>query len=377
MPSIPIFFDLKSSAATQYANVILGIRNAASRHAVKLNLISDEESKTVDFASLPDVAIVMGTDMPFMRSTIDRLRTSGRQAILAGADSDQFGSDVSCATPSRRAETRQLANYLHGCGKKRIALVGFGKNSINDNFRYHSVMSVVATWEHPLMDEDVWLWQHDPRECFEEFLDVHMRYDAVICPNDLMAICFINCCKMRGVRVPDDLFVASFGNMSIGRYYEPSITSTTMDMVCVGEQAYHLWQFLSANEGMHHAALKLTVPSSILVRGSTDNLHPKNDLSADATTLKADRFYYNPTISALQGIENCISQRDDIDMGILQRVMDGMNYERISDELFISGSTLRYRMSKIFADAGVRSRQEFELLIRQHLGEGNSFACDK
>ena len=313
--------------------------------------------------------------MPFMQSMIRRLRACGRQVILAGADSEQFGNDVSCATPSRRAETRQIANYLHGCGKKHIALVGFGKNSINDNFRYHAVMSVVATWEHPLMDDDVWLWQNDPRECFESFLNVYTRYDAVICPNDLMAICFINCCKARGVSVPGDLFVASFGNMSIGRYYTPSITSTTMDMVCVGEQAYSLWQFLSANDGAPHAALKLTVPSSILVRGSTDNLHLKDDACVETPVLKADRFYDNPTIAVLQGIENCISQRDAIDMRILQRVMEGMNYEKISDELFIGGSTLRYRMSKIFADAGVRSRQEFEQLMRAHLGDGNPFAC--
>lgn len=375
MPSIPVFFDIRSSAATQYVNVIQGIRNEASRHGTKLDLISNTDADTVDFTALPSVAVVTGTDMPFMHRTIRRLRACGRQAILAGADSEQFGNDVSCATPSRRTETRQLVNYLHGCGKKRIALVGFGKNSINDNFRYHAAMSVAATWEDPLQDDDVWLWQNDPRECFERFLDVRQRYDAVICPNDLMAICFINSCKARGVGVPGDLFVASFGNMSIGRFFTPSITSTTMDMVCVGEQAYCLWQFLSANDGAPHATLKLTVPSSILVRDSTDNLCLEDDACAETPLLKTDRFYDNPTIAVLQSIENCISQRDAIDMRILQRVMNGMNYEKISDELFIGGSTLRYRMNKMFADAGVRSRQELEQLMRNHLGGENPFAC--
>ena len=375
MPSIPVFFDLKSSAATQYMNVIQGIRNESSRHGTRLNLVSSTDVDAVDFEALPSVAIVTGTDMPFMHSTIRRLRACGRQAILAGADSEPFGNDVSCATPSRRAETRQLVSYLHGCGKKRIALVGFGTNSINDNFRYHAVMSVAATWEHPLKDDDVWLWQSDPRKCFERFLDVSRRYDAVICPNDLMAICLIKSCKARGVSVPGDLFVASFGNMSIGRYFTPSITSTTMDMVRVGEQAYGLWQFLSANDGAPHATLKLTVPGSILVRDSTDNLPLRHDACAETPVLKTDCFYDNPTIAVLQSIENCISQRDAIDIRILRRVMNGMNYEQISDELFIGGSTLRYRMSKIFADANVRSRQELEQLMRDHLGGDNPFAC--
>ena len=53
--------------------------------------------------------------------------------------------------------------------------------------------------------------------------------------------------------------------------------------------------------------------------------------------------------------------------------MSGQSYEEISDRLFISGSTLRYRLNKMFADAGVKTRQEFEALMRTHLGEGNPF----
>lgn len=39
-------------------------------------------------------------------------------------------------------------------------------------------------------------------------------------------------------------------------------------------------------------------------------------------------------------------------MQILRLLMAKKSYEEISDALFISNSTLRYRLNKIYADAG-------------------------
>jgi DNA-binding LacI/PurR family transcriptional regulator/DNA-binding CsgD family transcriptional regulator len=371
--SIPVFYDEKSAASTQYSSTIQGIRSAASRYGMHLMLVNEKALDGVDFDSLPQVAILTGASMPFLQRVIARLRAGARRAVLAGSDSEQFGHDVSCATPSRRAETQQLVNYLYNCGKQRIALVGFGRNSINDNFRYHAAMSAVAARGSILTEGDVWLWQHDPRSSFEAFLDVSGRYDAAICSNDIMAICLINACALRGLRVPEDLFVASFGNMTIGRFYRPSITSMTMDMHYVGVQAFQAWRFLMNNEDAPQTALKITVPSQILARQSTANLNAEARESAFLPSLEADRFYENPTIAKLVEIEHCISRRDAIDMDIIKFLMDGLIYERIAEKLFISGSTLRYRLKKIFTDAGVSGRQEFRALINKHLGEGNPF----
>lgn len=374
---IPVFFDQKSAASTQYANTIQGIRTAAAKLGMHLALYSEENLAATDFSSLAPVGILTGASMPFLQEALARLRAAGRHAVLAGTDSELFGPDVSCATPSRRAEIQQLVNYLYQCGKERLALVGFGCNSINDNFRYHAAMSAVAAWGKMLSEEDTFLWQHDPRTSFDAFLPVADRYDAVICPNDVISICFINQCKAGGLRVPEDLFVASFGNMSIGRFYRPSITTMTMDMLCVGEQAFNAWRFLILNDASRLTALKITVPSRILARESTAGTHIEAGKGTASPTLPADRFYHNPTIASLVRIENCISQRDEIDMGIMKSLMDPLSYEQIAEELFISGSTLRYRLNKIFADAGVKTRQEFEALITEHLGQGNPFAAER
>ncbi len=370
---VPVFLDEKSYASSQYANVIEGISSAMSHSGLRLEMICENTFHTISFHTLPHAAIVTGVSMPYIQKTIDCLRAHGRCAVLAGMDSEQFGNDISCATPSRRVETQQLVNYLHRCGKSNIALVGFGSRSINDNFRYHAAMSAVTAWGKLLREQDVFLWEREPSESFDRFLRNHSPYNAVICPNDMISIRLIDYLKQHSLHVPQDLFVASFGGLDIGRFHQPSVTSMTMDMLAVGEQAFQVWRFVMKNEGAQ-TALKITVPSRILIRQSTANTQVESfDNPADTPTPQ-DQFYHIPSIAVLVAIEKCLNRRDDIDMMIVNGIMSSKSYEVIADELFISASTLRYRLNKMYADAKVGSRKEFEALIHQNIGEGNPFA---
>ena len=186
---------------------------------------------------------------------------------------------------------------------------------------------------------------------------------------------FIKQCLIRGIGVPEDLYVASFGNMYIGRYFRPSVTSMTMDMICVGEQSFYAWRFLMNRAHTSQTALKITVPSRVLARDSTAGRQPAEENEAIPPAAGyPDRFYENPTVAALQGIERCLSRRDELDLRIIKGILQEDSYEQISDRLFISVSALRYRLSKIFADAGVTRRQAFSSLMRTYLGDGNPFS---
>lgn len=370
---IPVFFDRMSSLSSQYTNLMQGIKTSASRFNSRLKLISEDEFEKVAFDSLPLVAIVTGVSKSFIQKTISALRAHNRYVVLAGTDSEQFGHDLSCATPSRRTETQQLVNYLYNCNKKSIALVGFGRHSINDSFRYHAAISAVAAWGNLLTENDIWLWDKDPNESFEKFFKAHDQYDAVICPNDFIAVFLIKSLQKQGIKVPEDLFVASFGNTFIGQYHRPSITSMTMDMVYVGEQAFQVLRYLTKNAFSQQTALKITVPSRIIIRESTANKQVISE-GAALTPTPQDTFYHNPTIAPLVDIENCISHCDEIDLIIIREIMAGETYEQICNNTFISSSTLRYRLKRIFSDAGAKSRQDFESMIRTYLGEENPFA---
>ena len=77
---------------------------AAARYGMHLNLFSDADFDKTDFSSLPQIAIVTGTSLPFIQKAISRLRDNDRFAVLAGMDSEQF--DMTCPAPRHRGAQR-------------------------------------------------------------------------------------------------------------------------------------------------------------------------------------------------------------------------------------------------------------------------------
>jgi len=369
---LPVLFDDRSAGFAECRDVIQGVRLACARSGVKLRPIPQKEWEQMTPDDLPEAVIITGTDMAFIRDCVSRLAASGRRAILAGLDAEQSGMDVSCAAPSRRAETQQLINYLMACGRQHFALVGFGVHSVNDTFRYHAAMSALAALGVPITPADTWQWQEDPAASFRAFIPHARQYDTVICPNDVIAICLINCLKEANLRVPEDLYVAAFGNKHVGRLYTPSITTMTMDMVHVGEQAFTVWQFIQ-NDPSARAVFKITVPNRILVRASTAWQTPPA-LSFQTPPAGDDPYYTNPLTAPLETIEKCLSQRDALDLEILNGLMEGASYEALCEKLFLSSSSLRYRLGKIFTALEVKTRHELESLLRSQLGSSNPFA---
>ncbi len=368
---IPVFYDSGSAASTQYREAISGIRGAAQRAGEKITLISEAEDYA--WANAPDVSIIASDSMPYISRILAELRRLKKRAVLAALDADQFGAGVSCATPSRREETQQMVNYLYQIGCRRFALVGYGLNSINDNFRFHAVMSALAALGIEPGGQDVWRWTDDPQSCIDAFLRASPQCDAVICPNDTFSVLLINGCRGCGIRVPEDLYVASFGNTNIGRYYSPSITTMTMDMPEVGRQTFSVWQFQSS-QPFNDASVKITVPGRLLIRESTANRLPDGAVSPVNYSMEVDPWYFSDVPEPLTRLENCLSTRDDIDMRLLARLMDGQSYEAIAGALFISDGTLRYRLNKICQSLELRGRAALTDFLRTQLRSENPFA---
>ena len=370
---IPVFFDTSSSSATPYREVLRGIRNAAQKSGTRICTVSENEADCYTFKNATRAAIIASDSLSYVRRVISILRKEGRPAVLAGLDSEQFGTDISCATPSRRAETQQMINYLFAIGCKQIALVGFGVHSINDSFRYHAAMSAVSALGLEIDERDVWHWQNDPRATLLSFLSSAHHYRAAVCPNDNMAIQLMYQCKAYGVRVPEDLYVCSFGNKIIGRYCSPSLTTMTMDFSMVGEHSFYVWQMLSRKPVGRECAIKLTVPSRLLIRGSTDFVQPPSETELPVSSDENDPFYSVPFVQPLAELENCLSECDPLDFSIMALILDGRSYEDIAEELFISEGSLKYRLNKLYTALNVRGKSEFVRLVRNLLGSANPF----
>ena len=91
----------------------------------------------------------------------------------------------------------------------------------------------------------------------------------------------------------------------------------TMDMQYVGKQAFSVWRHLMKSEqSMQRIALRITVPSKILIRESTAHMPLQSGVCAVFPSHQ-DSFITSPPFPRLVRPEKCISQRDETDMQIL------------------------------------------------------------
>jgi LacI family gluconate utilization system Gnt-I transcriptional repressor len=61
--------------------------------------------------------------------------------------------------------------------------------------------------------------------------------DAIMCASDIHAFGVIMACQRRGLRVPQDVAVAGFGDFEVSRHCYPTITTVTVDAYGIGHAA--------------------------------------------------------------------------------------------------------------------------------------------
>ncbi|NCB06214.1 MAG: hypothetical protein EOM69_11945, partial [Clostridia bacterium] len=263
--------------------------------------------------------------------------------------------------------------YLQACQRSRIALVGIGRHSLNDLVKVNAAKQCTAHQPFPVTDRDVFEWSERFEECMEAFLPKIDRYDAVLCPSDYIALLLLNRLKAACVRVPEQIYIASFANLAIGRYCRPSITTITMDYSAIGRYAFSIWQQLQLLTDANLVS-KIVAPSRLLIRGTTAYQSPV--IPETGTTLvdsnQKDLFYHDPTLKEMMGLEGYFSRRDELDLHVIARLLEGRSYEDITDELYISSSALHYRLSKLYHDLGCRTRKEFVFKLN---GVYDVFSC--
>ena len=367
--SVTVMLDPACAHSEWHSEIIRGIQKSASatQRPVQVTDLPREGCPVDD--SVTDPVILTGFSLETLMESIRVLTAARKRIVLAGIDADSLSSQVSCVTHSRSQQTVQLLDYLQACGRGRIALLGVGRHSINDLVKVNTATRYTASWARPVTGEDVFMWNERLEECFQAFWPVAERYDAILCPNDYVALLALNQLKARGVRVPQDQYLVSFSNLAIGRFCQPSITTITMDFSAIGRYAFSIWQQLQAL-GDRELVSKIIAPSRLLVRGSTA-FAPPGSQKHEARLwddVEKDLFYREPSIRALMRIESCLSRHDALDLKIIEGLLGGESYEALTGRLYISSSALHYRLTKLYRDLDCQTRKEFEACMRAAYG---------
>ncbi len=349
-----VFAEPGYSAAALYARSLAGLERGAARHGDALGVVEGFEMP--QGRPLPHAAVILSKRTDWTGYLVGRLRALGVKSVLVGTLSDRFGPDVSGPTLDRPELVGAMVAYFARAGRRRLACYGGEPLDFNDTTRRDAFHAAARGLGLKVGEKDVFDVFSDLNDCAERFLVRAGEYDGVICVNDAAAIHLLAQAKRRGIRVPEDLFVAGSGDYLLSSMVTPTLTTTTLDYYQMGTLGVDIWRMLTGNPSLTRAVL--TLPSDIIARASTaffpvmEETPSQNEIAVHPDDAPDGDGLF------LQSLENLLLRSDEEDVGMLRGIARGDSIPAIAARLFVSPGTVNYRLKKIYQALETPSRPE-------------------
>ena len=140
---------------------------------------------------------------------------------------------------------RQLFEYLIKLGHKRIGF--FSGSKFKDiycgDYRMRAYMDVLLENSISVDPSLMCLSGETLDTAFDWTYDILQRKDrptAIFAKNDNIALAVISAANKVKLKIPEDLSIAGFDNLSVGRYYLPALTTVDLPKYELGEKAMTL-----------------------------------------------------------------------------------------------------------------------------------------
>jgi DNA-binding CsgD family transcriptional regulator len=268
--------------------------------------------------------------------------------------------------PDRIDSTRHLIEYLAACERKDLALFNPRPASANGRRRQDAFRAACRELGLAGSEYD----DPDAPACLEQLVRAIRGHDAVICVDDLAAVYLLAELHQRGVRIPEDVYVGSFGDSLLSRQARPPLTTVTLDMREMARQAIYCALYLQRHPQV--VSLHCLVANRLIIRESTA-LRPfkrgRTRSGRPAVHMKQAPEESRPApteLDKLSDLEQCLAQANDLDRAILDALIRGLTCRKTAQSLFVAESTVYYRLDRLCRLAQVQHRDDLLGLLRRY-----------
>ena len=181
---------------------------------------------------------------------------------------DHWYPGFTCVNSDNFGGAYLLTEHLIHQGFRRIAFVSGPQT-------HYSIAQRVQGYRHALLAHGLTL---DPRleaarfpleeeegteSAMRQLLQLEDRPDAVFAFNDATALQALRICQMQGLRVPDDIAVVGFDDLSSAALAFPTLTTVRVDKEALGSRGVEALLHSSSSGAL------ITLPVSLVVRESS------------------------------------------------------------------------------------------------------------
>lgn len=377
---LPILFEPNYKSSSIWCSQIQnGIEKTVIQKKYSPTLIDEEHYTEFDydsfFSSSPRVLMIVASSPSWIYSALNFFARKNIFVLLI----DSWATHHSAKSIVKGSVCfdyddciRMMLDHLEDCGCSKTALYGVFGNSSADRIKY-------AAFETEMLErgyEDIRQLCFDNNSglvnCYDSFRERISEFDSVLCVNDVAACSLIIRLKEDGIKVPEDLQVISFGgSQKLAETMSPSITTVELDNMVVGQQAILAYKYLAQN--FENASISVRVPGLLIARESTSLIIGQGEEAYNGARqrsasrpLPSGSFYDDDEVTVFSRFETLLLSCDKFDRQILKHLLNHVPYEKISDMLNMSRSTVFYRLQRILKKLDIESYDELRTFLQCH-----------
>lgn len=347
---------------------ITDILAGISKEAMKKNISVcdyDGHIPKINEENTRPIVLVVGYTAHWMENTCTALKREGIEPLLVNAVTNNYNmlGAVGSVSFDHQNSMYRVLQYLLDNKRHKIALFGALDETVSGDELTEEFLKATGYLELETTSQDI--YRKETLQASMAALQYQIGlYNAVICTSDTAAVFLSQYLKSKGINIPRDIFVIGFGNLTISADLNPSVTTVECNYFQLGKHAVKLHQFLQRNTDISGASV--TVDGQIIPRQSTaakkvGTYQQKSDRKSVEPLYDLD-----PDSMMILQAEELLRMWDDIDRSILQGLLADKTIAAIADGLFISVSTVKYRLRKMLTAASLKNKEELIAIIRKY-----------
>lgn len=182
-------------------------------------------------------------------------------------DAGPARKNITRITTNYRRGMQRMAEYLYSLGHRQFAFIGHheGLGSLHD--RAETFAEVLSHYGQQVQyrQETGADGYEGGREAIVRLLDSGFQPTAVMCVNDCMAVGVMRALHDRGLRVPHDVSVTGFDNISLAEFLQPALTTVHIARDVIGSLIH---EHLTSDED-RRVAREIVIEPELVLRDST------------------------------------------------------------------------------------------------------------
>lgn len=355
----------------------IGMEQLAAQRRYTLYKIDGDNYRTVDYDALfeksPRLMILISAERAWTAQALSFLEMQSVQVILI----DDFTTESTAIQGQvlfhYENAIRTLLGHLRDCGCSRPALFGYLGSSAADALKKRYFVQELQG--QGVRDPEAFCFENRKNldDCYDAFLNQIDRFDSAICVNDIAAVLLVRHLMRDRIRIPEDLQVVTVGSSTKLRQIQ-SATISGIDFSDreLGKNAILLFRYLwhdFCDNGSSHIYGKIYVSGKLSQGNTTAVAELPTEEETDPAAI-FDRvsgphnFYEDRSVHSYSTVERLIHACDEKDLQILHDLLEDISYEKISGGLFLSKSSIHYRIRRMEKIVGVQSLDELKLFLR-------------